>query len=122
MNLLHMLAAVYAGIGLLIMGLAIPLIRRRVPPNRLYGVRTKASFASEPDWYRINAIGGRYLAASGFFIFVTGITGFFLPASSRDAYSIGAGAFTLLSILVPCVRLSLLKPAISSSDESNLPQ
>lgn len=120
MNLVHLLAIIYAGTGLLITGLAIPLIRRRVPPNGIYGVRTKASFASESDWYRINAIGGRYLAVSGFFIFLIGVVGFFLPASSRDPYSIGAGVATLLSILIPCVRLSLLKASVSPGDRQSL--
>ncbi len=121
MNLIHTLAIVYTGMGLLVIGLAIPLILRRVPPNSLYGVRTKASFASESDWYHINGIGGRYLVGSGLIILVTGIGGFLLPASSRDFYAIGAGAATLLSIIVPCLRLSLLKPAMNSKDKSRSP-
>lgn len=78
---MHTIAAAISGSGLLIFLLAIPMILRRVPPNRMYGVRTKASFASEDDWYRINAIGGRYLAAAGIVILVVGIVGFFLPGS-----------------------------------------
>jgi uncharacterized membrane protein len=117
MNSLQLLASVTAGAGLLIFALAIPLILRRVPPNELYGVRTKAAFASEADWYRINAIGGRYLAISGVLIFLTGCAGFFLPVSMRNTYSVASAIITLFAVLVPCIRLCRLKPLQSSSDE-----
>ena len=97
MNSIQSLATLIAGSGLLIFLLAIPLILRRVPPNALYGVRTKASFSSDSDWYRINAVGGRYLAVSGLVILAVGIVGFFLPVSFRDPYSIGAGVVTTCS-------------------------
>lgn len=113
MNSIQIIAATISASGLLISLLAIPMILRRVPPNGLYGVRTKASFASESDWYRINAIGGRNLAAGGILILVTGIAGFFLPVSARDSYSIGAAVITLLSVIIPCLRLSALKPTAS---------
>jgi len=49
MNSIQSFATLFTSVGLLIIGLAIPLIRRRVPPNAAYGVRTKASFATEAD-------------------------------------------------------------------------
>lgn len=115
MNSIQSLAAVIAGSGLLIFLLAIPLIRRRVPPNAFYGVRTKAAFTSESDWYRINAIGGRYLAMSGLVIFAAGIAGLFVPVSTRDSYFIGAAFVTLLSVIIPCIRLCSLKPSATRS-------
>lgn len=110
MNSIQNLAALIAGVGLLITLLAIPLILRRVPPNSLYGVRMRASFASHSDWYRINAVGGRYLIASGIVILLAGIVGSFLPAAVCDAYSICAGVVTLISVITPGIRLCLLKP------------
>lgn len=109
MNSIQSLAALISGSGLLIVLLAIPLILRRVPPNAVYGIRTKASFASDADWYRINAIGGRYLVFSGIIVLAVGIVGFFLPVSARDAYSLSATVITLLAVIVPCIRLSLIK-------------
>ncbi len=113
MNSLQSLSALIAGSGLLISLLAIPLILRRIPPNALYGVRTKASFASASDWYRINVIGGRYLALSGIVILAVGIVGFFLPASAFAPYSIGAAVATLLAVILPCIRLCSLKSSRS---------
>ena len=110
MTSIQLLAALTAGTGIVILALAIPLIMRRVPPNGLYGVRTKAAFASANDWYRINHIGGRYLAVAGALVVVAGAVGFFLPESKRDTYSIGGTIFTLLAVFIPCLRLCLLKP------------
>jgi hypothetical protein len=36
-----------------------PLMLRRVPPNCIYGVRVKATYADEWVWYEANAAGGR---------------------------------------------------------------
>src|SRR5262249_43263726 len=43
----------------------IPLIRRRVKPNALYGLRVPATFADEWVWYEANARSGRDLLALG---------------------------------------------------------
>lgn len=118
MNSTQLIAATISACGLLIFLLAVPMILRRVPPNALYGVRTKASFASEADWYRINAIGGRYLAVSGVIVLVAGIVGFFVPASTRNSYSVSAGVVALLAVIIPCLRLCALKPTTSPNHKS----
>jgi uncharacterized membrane protein len=45
--------------------LAIPLILRKVPPNPVYGYRTRATLSDEALWYEVNAyFGVRFLVAS----------------------------------------------------------
>jgi uncharacterized membrane protein len=56
---------VFAMVGLLFIVLARPLIRRRVPPNGLYGVRIPATLADESVWYAVNAQSGRDLRLLG---------------------------------------------------------
>lgn len=51
--------------GILLIGLATPLIRRRVKPNGTYGVRVPATLADEFVWYDINARGGWHLLGIG---------------------------------------------------------
>jgi hypothetical protein len=36
----------------------VPLILQRVPPNRLYGIRTRRTLEDEALWYRVNRVGG----------------------------------------------------------------
>ena len=46
---------VFAAVSLLLIALAIPLIRRRVRPNWIYGFRTPATLKDERLWYLVNA-------------------------------------------------------------------
>ncbi len=117
MSWIQALASAIGACGLLIVLLGIPLILRRVPPGHPYGLRTEASFASDSDWYRVNAIGGRYFAISGLVFLGIGIIGFFLPDSSLSAYAITIIVAGLLVTTTLCVRLCTLKPIKSVNDE-----
>ena len=55
----------FTAVGILFIALAIPMIRRRVPPNALYGLRVPATFADESVWYEANARSGRDLVGLG---------------------------------------------------------
>jgi uncharacterized membrane protein len=44
---------------------AVPLWMRMVPPNRFYGVRTRATLGDEQQWYAVNASAGFDLLVSG---------------------------------------------------------
>ena len=46
-------------IGAMSVVVSVPLILRWVPMNRWYGIRTRKAFASEENWYAINAYGGK---------------------------------------------------------------
>jgi len=48
-------------LGLLFIGLAIPLLRRRVRPNALYGLRVQETLENEEVWYEANARSARDL-------------------------------------------------------------
>ncbi|MEX2579780.1 MAG: SdpI family protein [Verrucomicrobiales bacterium] len=48
-------------VGLVCIGLSVPLLRGRVKMNRWYGVRIPKAFSSEDNWYRINQYGSKAL-------------------------------------------------------------
>lgn len=56
---------VHCGFGMLLTALSVPLVLRKVPMNRIYGVRTATAFISDRNWYEINAYGGGLLLAYG---------------------------------------------------------
>ncbi|RMD62291.1 SdpI family protein [Candidatus Parcubacteria bacterium] len=66
------LLAVSLILGVLFIVLAIPLIRRRVPPNHWYGLRVPATFAHERVWYEANARMGRDLLVLGILVIALG--------------------------------------------------
>lgn len=56
---------IFVAVGLLLVGVALPLIQRRVKPNDLYGLRVAATFADEWVWYEANARTGRDFLVAG---------------------------------------------------------
>ncbi len=55
------ISTVLIGLGLMTGAVSLPLLFGKVPPNRFYGVRLRASFASEQNWYSINRFGAKRL-------------------------------------------------------------
>lgn len=69
--IVHFLAA------LVIIGISIPLICRKVKMNEAYGVRIAESFESDAAWFDINHYGGRLLLFWGIGFALTAIVGSF---------------------------------------------
>ena len=90
------------GCALLIALLALPLVLRKVPPNRLYGYRTCATLGDEALWYAANAHFGRgMLAACGLAVLaVLALRG--LGGLGADAF-VAASAATLAIPLLAAV-------------------
>ena len=61
-------------VGLLVAGLGVPLWLRRVPPNRLYGVRTASTLADDSHWYAVNASAGRAMVGVGIATAILSVT------------------------------------------------
>jgi hypothetical protein len=53
--------AICFGSGLLLIAVAVPLWRRRVPPNLFYGVRFRSTLQNDDVWYEVNSRAGRNL-------------------------------------------------------------
>jgi uncharacterized membrane protein len=52
-------------VGLLFVGLSIPLIKGRIAPNYFYGFRTAKSLSNPTIWYEINRLSGGDLLIAG---------------------------------------------------------
>jgi uncharacterized membrane protein len=92
----------FAGVTTLMMVLAVPLIRGRVRPNLIYGLRTPKTLGDEGAWYRANAYGGRLLFGSGLVQLVAVVALYCVPRLRADfvAYNLACGAVIVGSILV----------------------
>ena len=55
------LLIVFIASGLLMSGLALPLMRRKIPPNHLYGFRVRRTLEDEAVWYAVNEFSARRL-------------------------------------------------------------
>jgi uncharacterized membrane protein len=94
----------FAGLGVLLVVIGWPLARRRVTPNRWYGLRLPATFADERVWYDANALAGRDLVALGVLLVVVSLG---LPAVAGlrgSGFAIVAAAVTVVGSMVITVR------------------
>jgi hypothetical protein len=104
---MQMIALLFFGTGCVLVLISLPLIYRKIPMNRFYGIRMRASFRSDSDWYDINEYGGRLLAWWSAPIIVVGIAGFFVPTNRLNDYVAVASVVSLGSVLASLV-LALL--------------
>ncbi len=110
--------AVFIGIsdlltGLLLVLVSIPLIRRKVARNRWYGVQIPKAFASEANWYAINAVGGQWMAGAGILLALAGAFVLFSPPTTLAGVLIASLAPVplVLLTLVPVLRFARTLPA-----------
>jgi uncharacterized membrane protein len=78
------LTLLFIATGVVMIALAIPLMRRRVKPNSIYGLRIPATFADEWVWYEANARSGRDLMVLGFLLIATPIILALIPGVTPD--------------------------------------
>jgi hypothetical protein len=91
--------------GMLLIAAGLPLYKRRIPPNRFYGVRLPGTLRDADAWYEVNERAGRDIAAVGA-LFLACYIGVQLFATSWDP---------AIRTLVPVVVLiiSLIAQTIS---------
>ena len=97
---------VHYGIGLVTTVLSIPLIRRKIPMNRVVGIRLRAAFVSQRNWYEINAYGGRLLLAFGLFLVAFGWFGQGIAPPPTSAWAPVFLVVPLLAIVPVLVRIN----------------
>lgn len=79
-------ALLFIGTGVLLIALSIPLIRRRVRPNALYGLRVPATLSDEVVWYEANARSGRDLCILGCVQVLVAVVLAIVPGISLDTF------------------------------------
>ena len=92
--------------GVLIIGISIPLVKRKIKMNRFYGMRIRKAFESDEIWYELNAYAGKLGIVWSIPIIVAGIICFFIPIHDENIV-----VLALVLVLVP-VAVGALVPLI----------
>ncbi len=88
--------------ALLFIGLAIPMVQKKIEPNYTYGVRIDEALSSKEAWYEINYYGGWAMIVSSIIMLVANIILYITGKRLSDmAYT---GIF--VAILLVCVLTS----------------
>jgi SdpI/YfhL protein family len=86
--------------GVLFIALAVPLMRRAVPPNGWYGFRVTATLSDEALWYEVNARASGWLLATGIALVLGALAGRHLFALNDNVYVLVNLAILLGGVLV----------------------
>lgn len=123
-ELLVVLAA-FGFSGLLMIALGVPLVRRRVGPNALYGVRFRDTLADERVWYDVNEAGGRDLVRLGAIQLAGGLPLAFVPEAWLGPAVLALAAVVTVYALGMSVRgyrmAKRLRAAYEARDRGNRP-
>lgn len=84
------IAIIHALASLVVIGLSVPLIKRKIKRNPWYGVRIPEAFKSEERWLEINQYGGRLLLCWGVLLALTSVVGLTLVEKYWIVYSFSA--------------------------------
>jgi hypothetical protein len=81
------LLVMYVVFGLLLAGLAVPLLLDKVSPNGWYGFRVPSTLENPNLWYKVNRYMARWMLAAGIITVVGAVALYFVPGLSVDAYA-----------------------------------
>ncbi|HTX68270.1 MAG TPA: SdpI family protein [Thermoleophilia bacterium] len=90
-------------LGVVMIAVSVPMVARMVPMNRWYGVRTRKAFASEDNWYELNAYGGKLMLGYGAFLILAGVVEFRLavpPTSPWSPLLVGVPVLAVIPVLL----------------------
>lgn len=99
-----LLLILYVALGLLLIGLASPLVCRKIPPNHLYGFRVRRTLENREVWFAANAFAGVRLAWAGLATIAAAVLFYLLPISRLATYVIAVTAIMMLSLTVAVVQ------------------
>jgi hypothetical protein len=106
MQQLTMLTVLYFVGGLGLVAISVPLIRRWIKPNYIYGVRLRKTLENPDLWYAANAYFGVRTAVTGMVIALTAVIVRLLPGVTLDGYATLC-TLVILSALVITMVLTL---------------
>ena len=90
--------------SLIYVGLGIPMARRKVPRNSLYGLRVGETMASDEVWYEANAICGREFVAFGWATLIVAVGLYPVPWPEPDIYATTLAVLHTVGVLVVAGR------------------
>jgi hypothetical protein len=90
--------------GLVLAGLSVPLIWRKIGPNPLYGFRVARTLGNPDTWYAVNAFAAWRLLWVGLGTSVVAVVLYWIPGIDLVAYSLSCAALFCAGLFVILVQ------------------
>ena len=95
-----------AALGVLLMGLGVPLMLRKVGRNSIYGFRTPKTLSDDKIWYEANRYAGMLMLVCGAVIVVAAAAARMIIGEPAPGKKPDETLLFTLSILVPAIPLA----------------
>src|SRR4051812_49823778 len=95
-----LLLVLFVAAGLLLSGLSVPLILRKVGPNPLYGFRVRQTLEDPAVWYPANAYAAKGLLAVGLGTCTAAVALYLVPGIGVGVYAAAVGVVALAGLAV----------------------
>lgn len=92
--------ALFVVSGLLLSGLSLPLILKKIKPNGLYGFRVRKTMENPDIWYAVNCYTGKWLLGTGLVVVAAAVGLSFIPGLSVDGYALAVLAVFAVAFAV----------------------
>lgn len=103
---------IYISIGIVLILISIPLVKKKVPMNRFYGFRISKSFVSDENWYQINHYGGKQFIQWSIPLILIGILYFIFPI--QELQDIRLNVLLAIAPIPICIVAAVAKTLVFS--------
>lgn len=91
-------------VGIVLIAVSIPVVKRRIKPNQGYGFRIAKAFESEENWYKINEYGGRQMIKWSALIILVGVIALLIPLGPEDHVLVLLFGMAPVLVLIPAIQ------------------
>jgi len=100
----NLLLLLYTSTGILLALLSIPLMRRKIPPNGLYGFRIPKTMNNPDLWYLVNQYSAKRLFWTAIAFVAAAVGLYFLPWFGLDEYAMACLSVFAIGMLITIVQ------------------
>jgi uncharacterized membrane protein len=94
--------------GLILIGVSIPLVLKKIPPNQWYGFRVPKTFSSDRIWYEANRVAGIDLCLAGGAVIGASVVMNFIAPMVGEGISVTVMLIVIIVSLLAAIVHSLL--------------
>ena len=91
--------------GALLIAVCLPLLKDRIKPNALYGIRLPKSFESDDNWFKMNRYGAKQMILWAGVMMALGALSFFLPLQGNAILATIVAVAPVLLLLIPVFQI-----------------
>jgi len=100
----QLLMLLYVAAGVLLAILSIPLIRRKIPPNGLYGFRVPKTMDNPELWYLVNQYSAKRMFWTAIAFVCVAVVLYLLPGVGAELYAMVCLGVFMLGLTITVVQ------------------